>query len=322
VCGHIWIWKLDEASEKIRAGRLPPKLAYSFRASAEDAPRASRFDQGFASHSLNVGNDLVIAPTETANDDLDLFEHGSTDTQPIPYAAHLRIKSLEKTVETQRQEIDERCAQIADLWCVQQQQIEALNDACDAIKRLEDSLSSLQGRLAERDNEVALARQTISALEQDRESSRQTLAKMQDDNAALLQKGLELSDAFNAREAAIAAARDKVHALEAELSAKTLENVSLAAAVETFDSRLRAENERRRSEVAERQAALDRTVAARDKDINDAKAVMAELMARYTALKNDLESLELEKTQARAKLKSQADMIVFLETVVRAGRQG
>jgi chromosome segregation ATPase len=318
VCGHTWIWKLDEASEKIRADRLPPKLAYSFRANVEDAC----LDQEPASHSLNIGSDLVIAPMETANDDLDLFARGSTDSQPIPYAAHLRIKSLEKTIETQRQEIDERCVQIADLWCVQQQQVEALSNACDAIKRLEDSLSSLQEKLAQRDNEVALAKKTIADLEQTRESSRKTLAKTQDDNAALLQKGLELSDAFNAREAAIVAARNKVHALESELSAKTLENVSLAAAVETFDSRLRTETERRRSEVAEQQAALDRAVASRDKDIQDAKTVMAELMARYTALKNDLEALELEKTQARAKLKTQADMIVFLETVVRAGRQG
>jgi chromosome segregation ATPase len=322
VCGHTWIWKLDEASEKIRAGRLPLKLAYSIRADAEDASWASRFDQESARHSLNVGNDLVVTPAETANDDLDLFARGSAGTQPIPYDAHLRIKSLEKTVETQRQEIDERCIQIADLWCVQQQQVEALNNACDAIKRLEDSLSSLQEKLAQRDNEVGLAKKTIAALEQDRDASRKILAKARDDNAALLQKALELSDAFNAREAAIAAARNKVHALEAELSAKTLENVSLAAAVETFDSRLRAESELRHSEVAERQAALDRAITSRDKDIQSAKTVMGELMARYTALKNELEAHELEKAQALAKLKSQADMIVFLETVVRAGRQG
>jgi chromosome segregation ATPase len=271
---------------------------------------------------LNVGNDLVIAPAETANDDLDLFGPNAPDAHATPAAAHLRITSLEKTVGAQRQEIDERCAQIADLWCVQQQQIDALNEACDAIKRLEDSLGSSQENLALRSGEVELAKRTIAALEHDRESSQRVLAKTREDNAALLQKGLELSDAFNAREAAISAARNKVHALEAELSAKTLENVSLAAAVEALDGRLRAESELRRTQLAEQRATLDRAIAARDKDIQDAKALMAEFVTRYTTLKSDLEALELERTQARAKLKSQADMIVFLETVVRAGRQG
>ncbi|MDI3469974.1 MAG: hypothetical protein OJF62_002037 [Pseudolabrys sp.] len=297
---------------------MPLKLAYSFRANAEDAARLGRAP---ASHSLNVGNDLVIAPAETANDDLALFDRASPDAQATPSVSHLRVRYLERTIETQRQEIDERCTQIADLWCVQQQQVEALNNACDAIKRLEDSLGSLQDKLTQRDNEIELAKQTIATLEQDRESSQRALAKARDDNAALLQKGLELSDALKVRETAISAARSKVHALETELSAKTLENVSLAAAVETLNSRLRAESELRRSQVAEQCDARDQALAARDKDIRDAKAVMAEIMARYTALKANLETLEFEKAQTQAKLKSQADMIVFLETVVRAGRQ-
>lgn len=295
---------------------VPVRVTNNFLPAIEELPRRRRARSDDVFRSLDVGNDLLngSAPAQPASSDVRPSAERRT-THPASLIE--QIKSLEKTVEDQRHELFERCAQVADLVCTQQEQTEALLSACDAIKGLERSLASLQEAAACRESETAAAKQ--QALRSVGESStlRDELGRTKDYCSGLAQKGVELSEALNVRDAALAKARSGIVALEAALAAKTDENARLTTALRKIMSQREDAATKQSSELERQNVELRQALSQRTCHVEKTEALLVKMAAQYKALMHKYEDIEAKHKQSEDRLKTQADMIVFLETVLR-----
>jgi chromosome segregation ATPase len=287
----------------------------NFLPAIQELPRRRRARSDEVFRSLDVGNDLLsVAQTQPASPGA----RPSADRRTTHPASLIeQIKSLEKTVEDQRHELFERCAQVADLVCTQQQQTDALLSACDAIKGLERSLASIEETAASRESEIAAAKQQALQSLGESNALRDELARAKDYCASLVQKGVELSEALNARDEALAKARSEIAALETALAAKADENAKLTTALRQIMSQRQDAAFKQSAELERQNAELRQMLSQRDRHVEKTEALLMRMAAQYKELLHKHESAEAAYKQSEERLKTQADMIVFLETVLR-----
>jgi chromosome segregation ATPase len=238
----------------------------------------------------------------------------------LPSAPRNWAKELEATIARQKNELSTRCLQIADLCNVKQQQAEALMVARDVIESLDNSVTSLQESLTQRENEAAAVKQKLLHSGEENSALRDQLVTTKKEFAELLQKDLELNTAFNDREIAIVTAREKLTSLEAELSAKTEENAWLAAMIEEIGKR-HNESNKSYTQLEHHIEALNTSLAAGNEQIIKLNEIVAKLCARCIELVQCNRNLESEKKETFETLVSQTNRIKSLETALRAERE-
>jgi chromosome segregation ATPase len=132
-----------------------------------------------------------------------------------------------------------------------------------------------------------------------------------------VQKGVELSEALNARDEALAKARSEIAALEGALAAKADENAKLTTALRQIMSQRQDAALKQSAELERQNAELRQMLSQRDRHVEKTEALLMRMAAQYKELLHKHESAEAAYKQSEERLKTQADMIVFLETVLR-----
>jgi len=232
-----------------------------------------------------------------------------------------RVRELELALKEQWTELSERCTQIADLCNVQRQQAEELELARKAIEGLDKSVGLLQAALAEQESEAAAAQQALAQAEEEKTALAGQLEGAKGDSAALLQRALDFKSAFNAREATLAAARQRIETLETELAVEVAEVEKLAAPIEEEQRRHRAELTQQTVRFEIELSRLTRLLAERDKHVETLEAAHTTLSRRCEALTATAAVLETEKKIADESVKSQAELIQVLEALLKVERE-
>jgi len=232
-----------------------------------------------------------------------------------------RVRELELALQEQWAELSARCTQIADLCNVQQQQAEELRLARDAIEGLDKSVGLLQAALTQQENEAAAAQRALALANEEKAALATQLENAKRDSATLLQRALDFKSAFHDREATLAAARQKIEALEAELAVKVAEVEKLAAPIEEERRRHRAELTQQTVRFEIETARLTRLLAERDGHVETLEAAHTTLSRRCEGLTVTATALEAEKKIDDENLKSQAELIQVFEALLKVERE-
>lgn len=226
------------------------------------------------------------------------------------------VDEPDTVIEELRKELSNRCIQIADLYNIQRQQVDALQVARDVIEDLDESVRSLREALAQHDNEVAAAKQALSRSEEEKNALQEGLEKTEKELAELMQKHLDLSTAFNEREVGIVCAQERVASLKSELCDKSAEMVKLTAGLEGRKDQCcnSAQFERRIEE-------LEITLRVHDKQISALEDANAELSKCDDELTHKNMVLEAVLNSALKELESQNVGIESLKGALRKERQ-
>jgi DNA repair exonuclease SbcCD ATPase subunit len=243
-----------------------------------------------------------------------------------------RERELEFALKDQWTELSARCIQIADLCNLQQQQTAELQTARDAVADLDKSVGLLHAALTHQEGETAAAQQALAQAQEETAALRAQLQATQNDIANSQQQARDLKAAFDDRGTALASARQRIEALEADLAAKIAEVEKLAASAEDADHRLRTElsQQRVRHEIevrqlarslAEREEQLARALAEHEEKFGKLQSTHALVAERCNQVSRKAEVLEAEQKTARDKLKSQAELVQVLEALLKVERE-
>src|SRR5450759_1936561 len=86
----------------------------------------------------------------------------------LPIVPQNRIAALESKIAEQSAELTLRCTQVADLCNIREQQAIELQNACDQIDRLSESIAGLQVTIVQHETEAAAAKQKLILLDKER----------------------------------------------------------------------------------------------------------------------------------------------------------
>jgi hypothetical protein len=239
----------------------------------------------------------------------------------LPAVPGAPVKALENTLAEQSAELAFRCAQIADLCNIRQQQATELQIACDEIERLCASIASLEATVSQCESDTAAAMQNLLHSEKEKMALRTLLESAQQDSSNALRRLLQAETELNDKELAIASALERIEELRGELAIKPEESSRIAAAVEEANQRHRTELNRRSMHFEEQIKKFEGMIADRETEIKKLQAERAKAEMRSDDLAKTISVLESEQKQAQEKIESRASHIDFLETVLKVERE-
>ena len=234
---------------------------------------------------------------------------------------HSRERELELALKDQWRELSARCIQIADLCNAQQQQAAELQTARNALAELDKCVGLLQAALSQQETETATARQALAQAEQETAALRTQLKAAQTDAGKSQQQARDLATAFEARGAALAAARQKIDTLAAELAAKTAEAEKLAAPIDEERRQHRTELTQQRVRFETEIARLTRLLNERDQQLATLQGAHTRVAKRYEELARTAEAIEAAQKTTHDHVKSQAELIQVLEALLKVERE-
>jgi DNA repair exonuclease SbcCD ATPase subunit len=239
----------------------------------------------------------------------------------LPPVPAVPVKAMENALSEQSAELALRCAQIADLCNIRQQQATELQIACDEIERLCGSIAELEATVAQRESDTTAAMQNLLHSEKEKMALRAQLEKAQQDSAGALQRLLGAETELNDKELAIASALERIEELKEQLAIKPEEIARIAEAVEEANQRHRSELNRRSMHFEEQIKKFEGMIADRDAEIKNLQVARAKADMRSDDFTRTIASLENEQQQVREKIDSRANHVEFLETVLQVERE-
>jgi hypothetical protein len=289
----------------------------------EDPQIKNRGPQNFLASSGHGNNDLPNSPGMCVPMDLALDPDGRRwpKLPSVPLEPPVPVKTLENTMTEQSAELALRCAQIADLCNIRQQQAVDLQNACDEIEHLCASIAGLEDRVARHESEAVTAMQNLMRSENDKATLRAQLDRAQRESAELLQRLLRDETALNDQELALASALERIEELKAELATKPEESARVAAAVEEANRWHLNKLNRRSMHFEEQIKKFEKVISQRDIEIENLKLAHAKAEARCDDLAKTAASLEKTQQYERKKVEWGAEQVEFLETVLRVERE-
>lgn len=225
-----------------------------------------------------------------------------------------RISELEDTIAKLSAEVNLRCAQVADLYNIQQERANDVIDACDEIDCLGKTIDVLQGTIAQRETQAAAAEKKAIELENENSTLRLELDKARKEVAKLSQRLLSVETAFNDRvtsfndrELSIVAAQERNSRLNDELNAKWHDATRLIATVEKANEERRNKFNRQCVQLHNKIKSIEAVAAeqnAQAENLEVARAMLVELCDSLTKTLGAIESMKAESckgsvTQAR-----------------------
>ena len=231
-----------------------------------------------------------------------------------------RERELELALKDQWRELSERCVQIAELCNVQQQQAAELQTARDALADLDKSVGLLEAALAQQESETAAAKQALARTEEETAALGAQLEAAQNVAAQSQQRARDLKAAFDERGAELLSARRRIEALEAELSAKTAECEKLAAPIEEERQQHREEVQQQRVRHEIEVGRLTRLLKEHEQQLDALQGAHTRVAKRYEELARSSKELETTHKTACDHVKSQAELIQVLESLLKVER--
>ena len=233
-----------------------------------------------------------------------------------------RIAILESEIAKQSAELTHRCTQVADLCNIREQQAIELQDACDQIDRLSESIAGLQDTIVQHEAEATAAKQKLLLSENDNFALRLQLDKTKGECAELLQRSLRAETALNDKNMVIASAQEKIDNLNAKLVAIPAETIRLAMAIkEKANNRHRHELNQQRAYFDNQIKKLEGIIGERDIRVKDMEIARAKLAERCNDLSKIVSVFESTRQLARDRIESQTGHIHTLETLFRVERE-
>jgi chromosome segregation ATPase len=240
----------------------------------------------------------------------------------LPFVPQNRIATLESKIAEQSAELTLRCTQVADLCNTRQQQAIELQDACDQIDRLSESIAGLQDIIVQHETEAAAVKQKFVLLDKEKFALRAQLDKAKVECADLLQRSLRAETALNDKNMVIASAQEKIENLKAKLIAIPAETIRLTTAIEEeANTRHRHELNQQRAHFDNQVKKLEGVVAKRDMLLKDLEIARAELAERCNDLSKTVSALESARQFAQERIELQTGHIQALETMSRIERE-
>ena len=273
-------------------------------------------------HGTNFGvNELPINVDQVENTPTALDAEGRVWPRLLP-TQRPNIRALEDKIAEQSEELTKRCIQIADLSNIRQEQANELLIACDEIDCLSKSIAELQQALARRNAEAAATTERLILLEKENLALQSQLTKALHESVEFSKRLLDVETALNNKTVDIAITQETVERKKAELAALQAEILRVETATEE------KANRRHRDELKQQCARFDAqilelrtTVAERDRKIKDLETAQAELTANFECLSKMAATFEGAKQSVENKIRSQAENIEFLETLLRVERE-
>ena len=232
------------------------------------------------------------------------------------------VRALEDKIAEQSNELTKRCIQIADLSNIRQEQANELLIACDEINFLSKSIAELQQAMAQRDAEAAATTEKLILLDKENLVLQAQLTKALHVSAEFSKRLLDVETALNNKVVDIATTQETVERQKSELAAIQTEKLQMETAIE------KKANRRHRDELKQQCARFDSQIrglrmiiAARDRKIKNLEAAQAELTARFECLSKTAATFEDTQQHVQKKVKSQAEQIEFLETLLKIERE-
>lgn len=298
----------------------PKQLAGESLSAFEEPARKNRGRQNYIA-SPGYGNNQFHNDPGTFVQTEPALDPDGRRWPKLPSVPPTPVNALENTLAEQSAELALRCAQIADLCNVRQQQATELQIACDEIERLCESITVLEDTVAQRESETAAAMQDIMRSEKEKLALRAQLDQAQRESAALMQRLLGDETALNDSELALASAQERIEELKVELATKPEESARLTAAVEEANRRHRSELNRRSRHFEEQIKKFEGLISERDVEIENLQMARAKSEARCDDLAKTVASLESAQQYECKKVESGVGQVEFLETVLRVERE-
>jgi len=212
------------------------------------------------------------------------------------------ISVLENTIARQSSELNLRLTEVLELYNVQNRQANETQIAHEEIGCLRQTISALQGTIAQQGTDARAAQSKISDLEGERAVLRSRLDEALGTSKVLADRMLAIQIAFDARETNVASALEQVHYLNSELATASAERFRLVAAVHGEKRRLNQQTSTLEGKIKKTEA----VAATQQMQINHLEAIRGKLDRRVQVLEALLKS---EREIAELKIKRLSDEI-------------
>ena len=250
-----------------------------------------------------------LPPKNTTRDDA---EGRRWPTLEVPSNSAI---TLQRTIEQQSAELTLRCAQVADLCNIRQQQATELLNACDEIEQLSAIVVQLQDTASTQETESVTAKQNLIKAEKEATMLRALLDKERRENADSLQRLLSVQTAFNDREV------DIISTQEIFERQKATENARLEAAIEAVTQRHRNEVSRLNEQFGNQIKRFEAIIMERDIQVRELEKARATLADRCGELAKTMGVLESTQQHAQENFECQAGQAKVLETLLKIERE-
>ena len=212
------------------------------------------------------------------------------------------ISVLENTIARQSSELNLRLTEVLELYNVQNRQANEAQIAHEEIGCLRQTISELQGTIAQQTTDARAAQSKIIDLEGERAVLRSRLDEALGKSKALAERMLAIQIAFDARETNVASALEQVHYLNSELATASAERFRLVAAVHGEKRRLNQQKSNLEGHLKKTEA----VAATQEMQINHLEMIRRKLDKRIQVLEALLKS---EREIAELKIKRLSEEI-------------
>jgi chromosome segregation ATPase len=236
----------------------------------------------------------------------------------LPIIPQNRIAELESKIAKQSAELTQRCAQVADLCNIREQQAIDLLNACDQIDLLSDSIARLQDTITQHETEAAATKQKLILSDIEKCALRAQLENARGECGDLLQRTLRAETALNDKDMSIASILEKVEDLKTKLAATPAE---LKKVIEEENTRHRRELNEQRAHLNSQIRNIEGAIVERDAKLKDLKLERARLAERCHDLLKTVNALENTRQCTREKIDFQTGQIQAFETLFSIERE-
>jgi chromosome segregation ATPase len=220
----------------------------------------------------------------------------------LPEISDRDISVLENTIARQSAELNLRLTEVLELYNAQNRQANEAQIAHEEIGCLRQTISALQGTVAQQRTDARAAQNKITDLEGERAVLRSRLDEALRESKALADRMLAIQIAFDARETNLASAREQVQYLNSELATAAAERFRLVAAVHGEKRRLNQQTSTLEGKLKKTEA----MAATQQMQINHLEGICRKLDKRIQVLEALLKS---EREIAELKIKRLSDEI-------------
>jgi chromosome segregation ATPase len=219
----------------------------------------------------------------------------------LPEIADKDISVLENTTR-QSAELNLRLTEVLELYNAQNRLANEAQIAREEIASLRQTISALQGTIAQQRTDAGAAQNKITDLERERAVLRSRLDEALRESKALAERMLAIQTAFDARETNVASALEQVQYLNSELATAAAERFRLVAAVHGEKRRLNQQTSTLEGKIKKTEA----MAATQQMKINHLEATRGKLDKRIQVLEALLKS---DREIAELKIKRLSDEI-------------
>ncbi len=200
------------------------------------------------------------------------------------------IRTLEHKIAKQSAELNLRVIEIVELYNVQQQQANELQNAYDEIDRLNRVIVTLHVTTEQHKADIVAAQNKVAISENEEEALRVELGSALRESKVLADRLLGMEAAYNVRQTNVASALEQVEFLNLEVVSASAERFKLVAAAQGEKRRHRTALNQQTSALEDKIKKAETLTTTQETQLKHLEAVRAKLDKRVEVLEALLKS--------------------------------